>query len=208
MPPPLVLSPAEAAFLDAEAVLSLDLSSARNATKARLVWPGSWSFATNLPKKKKPPAQPSTQAGGACAMLDIGAIGAVSTVVVNVLYSYANFQLRHALLQLLEPADCTATKVPDPSNTDAWALPPQINRTIDRKWDSGTSQVSRLTSRVDIKARAARRKDCPLVVQRLAAGTEQARGLFHRLLFLRRSVTDAPRRGVTRIKSSLLALVF
>ncbi len=64
-------------------------------------------------------------------------------------------QLRHALLQLLEPADCTATKVPDPSNTDAWALPPQINRTIDCKWDSGTSQVSRLTSRVDIKVRAA-----------------------------------------------------
>jgi hypothetical protein len=49
VPPPLVLSPAEAAFLDAEAVLSLDLSSARNATKARLVWPGSWSAGRSQP---------------------------------------------------------------------------------------------------------------------------------------------------------------
>ncbi len=161
LPPPLVLSPAETAFLDAEAVLSLDLSSASNATKARLVWPGSWSFATDMPKK--PPALMSTQAGGACAMLDLGAIGAVSTVAVNVLYSYANFGT--LLMQLLEPADCTETKVPDPSNISAWALPPQINRTIDCKWESGTSQVSRLTSRVDIKARAARRKDCPLVLK-------------------------------------------
>ncbi len=161
LPPPLVLSPAEAAFLDAEAVLSLDLSSASNATKARLVWPGSWSFATDMPKK--PRAFMSTQAGGACAMLDLGAIGAVSTVVVNVLYSYANFGT--LLMQLLEPADCTETKVPDPSNISAWALPPQINRTIDCKWDSGTSQVSRITSRVDMKARAARRKDCSLVLK-------------------------------------------